>query len=407
MIQQTKQQIDNKIWAEEQMRKARPTMGTMKEGEQLMKYLIFDCEFATSKGGVEKICEFGYVVVDEKFNIIRQGNIIINPKIERNEWDWYAVKKILKRRIGEYENRLFFKAYYSQIAALFHDADYVIGHSIESDVHALNCELKRYKLPPLDFNYYDIREMYKNYSHSDKSVSVENMATQLGIDGDKQIHDAGADALNTMLELKAMLSNLELSFEEMVEACPTCKDSTKNLIIESIERAEKERAERKERMLAGEYSDGTNEMHKFKKGSNKAIFRMFLENVQVTTSGAGKLKGKKVCVSGNYERHHFKEMMNLVQIIKNERGDYCSKPEEADIFVTYLYEKGGELKPCVRENYADKAISEGREIQKIPFDEFLALLDLTNEKLESLPLPSIDCLFKDGAKIKNKKLLLK
>ena len=35
-----------------------------------MKYLFFDCEFATSKGGNEKICEFGFVMVDENFNII-------------------------------------------------------------------------------------------------------------------------------------------------------------------------------------------------------------------------------------------------------------------------------------------------------------------------------------------------
>ena len=51
----------------------------------MKKYLFFDCEFATSKGGEEKICEFGYVLVDDRFNVIYKGNIVINPNIKPNE----------------------------------------------------------------------------------------------------------------------------------------------------------------------------------------------------------------------------------------------------------------------------------------------------------------------------------
>ena len=41
-----------------------------------MNYLFFDCEFASCKGGQEKICEFGYVMVDENFKVLYKGNII-------------------------------------------------------------------------------------------------------------------------------------------------------------------------------------------------------------------------------------------------------------------------------------------------------------------------------------------
>ena len=48
-----------------------------------MRVLFFDLEFAHSKNG-GKICEFGYVVTNEKLEILRKENMIINPNIERN-----------------------------------------------------------------------------------------------------------------------------------------------------------------------------------------------------------------------------------------------------------------------------------------------------------------------------------
>ena len=36
----------------------------------MYKYLFFDLEYATSKGGNIKICEFGFVITDENFKIL-------------------------------------------------------------------------------------------------------------------------------------------------------------------------------------------------------------------------------------------------------------------------------------------------------------------------------------------------
>lgn len=83
-----------------------------------MKYLFFDCEFANCYDSKEKICEFGYVMVDENFKVLYKDNIIINPNIKPNEWDWYALRKILTRKREEYENKLFFPAYHKKIVAL-------------------------------------------------------------------------------------------------------------------------------------------------------------------------------------------------------------------------------------------------------------------------------------------------
>ena len=41
-----------------------------------MKYLFFDLEYATSKGGNIKICEFGFVITDENFKILDRDNLL-------------------------------------------------------------------------------------------------------------------------------------------------------------------------------------------------------------------------------------------------------------------------------------------------------------------------------------------
>ena len=358
-----------------------------------MRYLFFDCEFANCFEGKEKICEFGYVMVDENFNILYKGNIIINPNIKRNEWDWYALKNILTRKREEYENKLFFPAYYKKIEALIQNSDYIVGHTIDGDVHALNCELQRYNLPCLNFEFYDIKEIFKSYADTKRSVSVEQMLTELNVSGDKKKHDAEADAYNTMVELKTILEKLEFKMDEMIELCPKAKDKTENFIIDSRLRYQQKRRECQKQVLSGDYSDGSNDLLLMRRHCNKKIFFRFLDNVQISSKGSDKFKNKKICISINYECRHFKEMMNLVQIITNEGGEYILKSSDADIFVTFesCLEDGTPIL-CSREKYVDSAIKEGKNIQKISFDEFLKILGMSNEQLESLPLPPLDCL---------------
>lgn len=370
----------------------------------MKKYLFFDCEFATSKGGEEKICEFGYVLVDDRFNVIYKGNIVINPNIKPNEWDYRVVRKILTRPRYVYENQLNFSAYYKKIEFLVKSADYILGHSLASDAHALNCDCKRYNLPSLDYTFYDIKEFYKSFIDTRKDVSVENILASLNIKGDENSHDAEADAYNTMLELKAMLLRLEMKLEDLIDVCPKAKDKTENYLIESRLISAMAQEENQRKMMEGDYSDGTNDLLKMGRHHNKRIFVQFLDNVQVTATGRGLLKDKKVSISLNYECCHFKEMMNIVQIIKNEGGEYVLKGSESNLFVTYdSFDESGNPRQCNRLKYALQAINDGASIEIITFEQFLKMLGMTNDELESLPLPSIDCLFREDAIIKDKR----
>lgn len=369
-----------------------------------MNYLFFDCEFATTEGGNEKMCEFGFVVVNENFSILNRGNIIINPNIKSSEWDRYALKHILTRTKEEYENRLFFLAYHKRIILLIQNANFIFGHTINGDVHALNCELKRYNLPALDFDFYDIKEIYKVFTDTNKSVSLESILSELGIKGDDKKHDAEVDSYNTMLELKTILEKGKFKLEEMLEMCPNAKDRTEQFMIDSKIKAERAKAE-KQKAIFGDGKTGMSDNSLSRENEkNYTTFRQFLDNIQVTKRGAGKFKDKKISISINYEIAHYKEMMNIVQIIKNEGGEYILKASEADIFVTYprFYEDGTPCN-CNREKYVDIALTEGKKIQKMTFNEFLSVIGVTNEELEGLPLPPLDCLTREDAIIKNKK----
>lgn len=44
-----------------------------------MRLLFFDIECANHYNGKGKICEVGYIITDEKFNILARKDIPINP----------------------------------------------------------------------------------------------------------------------------------------------------------------------------------------------------------------------------------------------------------------------------------------------------------------------------------------
>ena len=138
-----------------------------------MKILFFDLEYASCKNGC-KICEFGYVITNEKFEIIERNNLIINPYISNDEWDWWALKHILTRTKKEYEERLTFNKYYPKIKEIIESCDYVLGHSLNNDAKALNDDCKRYNLPSIDFDFYDVNAFNQCENNNCILMAVEN-----------------------------------------------------------------------------------------------------------------------------------------------------------------------------------------------------------------------------------------
>lgn len=192
-----------------------------------MQYLFFDLEKATSKKG-GRICEFGYVIVDENFKIVEENNLIINPNISDDDWDNYVVENLLHKTIEEYKSNPKFNHYYQKISNLILSADYVFGHSLHGDVNTMNTECKRYSRPSINFTFYEIKEFYKEIENIDKIVSVSNMLIALNITGETLEHDAENDAHNTMLILKSLLEKAQNSVQGLIKQCPNAKLENKN-----------------------------------------------------------------------------------------------------------------------------------------------------------------------------------
>lgn len=363
-----------------------------------MRFLFFDLEYATSRGGECKICEFGYVVTNEQFRVIERENLIINPNIDRSEWDYRVVRTILTRTIKEYEQNPIFTYYYDRIVRLIKGADFVIGHSLDGDAKALNDECKRYELPSIDYEFYDVKLFYKQFANTTKDTGVLDILKQLNIKGEENAHDAETDAFNTMLELKGMLESLETSLQELIDLCPEVKDKSENYEIHSIQEARRRKEEEFMNNLSG---DGTNDI--FKNKINKRRYSQFLDNVKPQKKGGKKFKNKKVSISSNYEDHHFRQILNIIQMIVNEGGSFILKATEADIFVKYeALDEEGLTKEDVRLNYVLEANKNGANIEIIDIEELLKRLGITQKELDEMPIVSFNFLLEEGAIIRDK-----
>lgn len=360
-----------------------------------MNYLFFDCEFASSKGGIERICEFGYVIVDEKFNVLEKNNLIINPNIDKKEWDYYALRKLLKRKRNEYENGPSFFYFYNKIKDVIENVDYVFGHTLSSDAKALNDECIRYSLESINYSFYDVKEIYKQFDNVKHDLSVTKIKEALNINGEEVEHDALADAYNTMLILKEMLDELNLSIEDLLELVPTAKDECNNYKVSSLEAAK----ERKRQALANPNITSNDATFR----DNRILFYQFIDNVKPLKNG-DRLKDKKISITKNYEKAHFKQILNLIQLITDEGGKFILKASQSDTFIKYdSYDKAMNLCDDLRYNYVIDANQNGSNIEIIEFKEFLKIFEINEEELDAMPLPSFEFLLSSDAIIKNKK----
>ena len=214
-----------------------------------MKYLFFDTEMAVCHKFNCVICEFGYVIVDEKFNVFSKDNIIINPSIPYREWDKFAKQNILTRKVSDYEKEATFLMVYDDIVKLFKDVDIVFGHTLEGDAKAINDECIRYELKAINYDFYDTNKMYNILFDSKNNESLESLLKIFDVSVEGELHDAEADAFNTMLVLKAMVERLQKPLKEILETCESIKDRTENFVIKSRQSKKKRREESNKKIM--------------------------------------------------------------------------------------------------------------------------------------------------------------
>lgn len=180
-----------------------------------MNYLFFDIECSNGKN----ICSFGYIIVDEEFNILKKEDVVINPeakfKIGRNEFN---PELDLAYSLKDFQCHKNFAWYYKKIKAILTQKDIIImGHSVSSDIWFLDVACKRYKLENIKITAYDTQNIFADYAGDKKQLSLEDIASKLEINySNLQVHKSCDDAHLTMLVTKKICESLAMSIDELL-----------------------------------------------------------------------------------------------------------------------------------------------------------------------------------------------
>ena len=203
-----------------------------------MKLVFFDIECAGVHKTFAKICVFGYVVCDEKFNIIEKEDILINPKGRFELTDRHGEKGLkLPYEYDEFKKHPPFKHVYKRIKALLEDREaLVFGHAVLNDVKYLNLETKRFKLPSFNFAFADSQLIYMTYKNDfSRQAGLEHIAQDLGVEFTP--HRAVDDAYATMRIIEAICKAKNCNASELLEELKFSLGKIENYCIRSPQSA--------------------------------------------------------------------------------------------------------------------------------------------------------------------------
>ena len=181
-----------------------------------MRILAFDIECAMVSKTAAHILSFGYVLTDERFNLIEKDDILINP----------CTKIRVQAKSGEgivlpYTDKMLrkmpkFPAVYDKIKALLEEPDtIVIGHSTMNDVRYLNLDCAKYNLPPLAFRFWDTQVLAAEEAGDFNALrGLNGLATELG--ATFQAHCSMEDAEMTLFVFQKMCEKAQKSPQELL-----------------------------------------------------------------------------------------------------------------------------------------------------------------------------------------------
>lgn len=178
-----------------------------------MRFVAFDIESPDGYFAQGNLCEFGYTIADENFNIITEKNLLIRPVYPITKPN-YRIK--LDYPLAVYNSAPLFVEYYDHIAELLSDEDtIVIGHAVHNDIFCLNCACKRNTLKPFDFQFIDTQILYSIYKGVSKIMSLDKIADEIGEEFTH--HRADEDARMSLLTLKYICEKEGLKYLELLD----------------------------------------------------------------------------------------------------------------------------------------------------------------------------------------------
>lgn len=354
-----------------------------------MKYLFFDIECANCYNNCAKIFSLGYLITDEKFNILHdKEDVLINP---RDRFDWYVAKKMMAYPRSIFGSLPPFSEFYERFREMFEDPDtVVIGYAVTNDVHFLHDDCRRYGLAPYEYRFYDVQQIYARQPENNTAKNLEDsLLAWCGAEAEN-LHRSDEDAYNTMRILKAIAEYHGTDLAGILEMYPDCAGETRGGNIEYAWKKPEPEGGKKKRHRGGKgkgkgkenAAPAPEEDNTMEKGSaNAAHFVEYLAALKPKkTRKPPMLSGHTVTVSLAYQRYHFNEMLYLAQMIVNAGGRYTLVTKEADTLYTF-----GDPAEDTRLHIAEEYNAAGGEIDILPLRVLFDLLETSDLKLSRKP----------------------
>ena len=352
-----------------------------------MKYLFFDIECANCYNNCAKIFSLGYVITDEKFNILHEKeDVLINPK---DRFDWYVAKKMMAYPREIFKDMPPFPDFYEGFKAMFEDPDVmVIGYAVTNDVHFLHDDCRRYGLAPYTYKFYDVQQLYARQPINNTAKNLEDSVLSWYGEEPENMHRSDEDAYNTMRIMKAIAAYHNTDLPGLMEMFPDCGGETHDGIIDYAwkkpEGEGKKKRHRSKSKKKGEAQEQETPAinNTMEQGSHNAeLFVKFLEQVKPRKKlrRPPLLSGHTVTISLNYQRYHFNEMLYLVQMIVDAGGSYTLLTREADVLYTYGNEED------LRLRIFNERIEAGEEVEILPIKALFDILETGEVKLSRKP----------------------
>lgn len=177
-----------------------------------MRFVAFDLESTDGCFANGNICEFGYCISDENFNIIEQKNILIKPLGKVNT-AYYRLK--LSYPLKVYYNSPSFVENYEKIKKILAMPDtIVLGHAIHNDIVGVNGACKINTLPCFDFQFVDTQLLYSIFKQVSGVMSLDKIAEEMQVEFAH--HRADEDAKLSLLTLKYICEQEKMDFNTLI-----------------------------------------------------------------------------------------------------------------------------------------------------------------------------------------------
>lgn len=331
------------------------------EKEEDMRYLSFDIECCDG----HHICEFGYVLIDEQFNILERECLTIDPghkfKLTGREHE-SDIQLAFPEEV--YYSSPKFDFYYDRIKALLTMKEcQIIGFSLSNDTGFLATACELFGKEPIPFTYYDFQKLYQGYTKAKNRPSVEGIVKELEIIGIR-LHKSDNDAYAVIKALQIIGEREKLTLPETLEMLKQKNKSYK---------AEKAR------------EHNLSLIEKINSGNSKAqreFLKNFIHSLKVSEEKKEDIFfGKIVCISSHFQAKRFNEFLAIIRRVYEYGATYTGKASVCDIFIEY---QDGEKEDVRMESIKQVIEKEEKEIKILSFAEAVSLLGLTEKDLNKV-----------------------